>query len=200
LTQNVISHFYSPFRRGFRQATRGPDTGAFNHPFFRRDQPELCLEMICQRARDDKKAPSFKPEKLHTVQTKSKLNKSIVRLVSSSTDSDDKMSPFVEKMTTENVSHLDSASSTLVEDTRSIVSNSTSNSLSKIQSSPDVNDDRTMPTMVPQSNVDQRGMHICNDAAFVEACRKRRDELERLRLAKAVLYNSYMKVLHGGHN
>jgi len=39
-------------RWGFRQATRGPDTGAFHHPLFRRDEPQLCLNMVCQRSRD----------------------------------------------------------------------------------------------------------------------------------------------------
>jgi len=39
-------------RWGFRQATRGPDTGAFHHPLFRRDQPELCAQMVCQKSRE----------------------------------------------------------------------------------------------------------------------------------------------------
>lgn len=38
-------------RWGFRQVTRGPDAGAFHHKFFCRDQPRLCLQMICQRSR-----------------------------------------------------------------------------------------------------------------------------------------------------
>lgn len=38
-------------RWGFRQVTRGPDAGAFHHKFFRRDEPRLCLQMICQRSR-----------------------------------------------------------------------------------------------------------------------------------------------------
>ena len=44
---------YQSLRRGFRQQTRGPDTGAFHHPLFRRDQPELCLEMECPGLGDD---------------------------------------------------------------------------------------------------------------------------------------------------
>jgi HSF-type DNA-binding len=35
--------------RGFRQTTRGSDIGAFAHPQFCRDDPELCLQMTCQR-------------------------------------------------------------------------------------------------------------------------------------------------------
>eukprot|EP00529_Nitzschia_sp_RCC80_P028879 CAMPEP_0113453582 /NCGR_PEP_ID=MMETSP0014_2-20120614/7428_1 /TAXON_ID=2857 /ORGANISM="Nitzschia sp." /LENGTH=336 /DNA_ID=CAMNT_0000344973 /DNA_START=108 /DNA_END=1118 /DNA_ORIENTATION=- /assembly_acc=CAM_ASM_000159 len=45
-------------RWGFRQATRGADTGAFHHPFFCRDQPELCLQMVCQKSRDRQTAAS----------------------------------------------------------------------------------------------------------------------------------------------
>ena len=36
-------------RWGFRQVTRGPDSGAFHHKFFVREEPELCLKMVCQR-------------------------------------------------------------------------------------------------------------------------------------------------------
>lgn len=36
-------------RWGFRQVTRGPDSGAFHHKFFVRDEPDLCLKMVCQR-------------------------------------------------------------------------------------------------------------------------------------------------------
>jgi len=38
-------------RWGFRQTTRGPDTGAFHHPLFRRDDVRLCLDMVCQKSR-----------------------------------------------------------------------------------------------------------------------------------------------------
>lgn len=38
-------------RWGFRQISRGPDAGAFHHPLFQRDKPQLCLEMVCQKSR-----------------------------------------------------------------------------------------------------------------------------------------------------
>jgi len=50
-------------RWGFRQATRGPDTGAFLHPSFRRDQPQKCLEMVCQKSRKRGSSSSMKGSK-----------------------------------------------------------------------------------------------------------------------------------------
>jgi len=38
-------------RWGFRQITRGQESGAFHHKFFTRDDPDLCLKMVCQRSR-----------------------------------------------------------------------------------------------------------------------------------------------------
>ena len=35
------------YRWGFRQVTRGPDTGSYSHPLFKRNQRELCLRMKC---------------------------------------------------------------------------------------------------------------------------------------------------------
>lgn len=48
-------------RWGFRQVTRGPDAGAFHHKFFRRDEPRLCLQMICQRSRRRKSDEKAQP-------------------------------------------------------------------------------------------------------------------------------------------
>lgn len=55
-----VVHKYPSFTRklnrwGFRQVSCGPEAGAFHHDFFRRDNPELCLEMICQKSRKTKK-------------------------------------------------------------------------------------------------------------------------------------------------
>jgi len=35
-------------RWGFTRVTRGPETGAYYHKFFKRDQNRLCLQMTCQ--------------------------------------------------------------------------------------------------------------------------------------------------------
>merc|ERR1712032_55043 len=55
-----VVHKYPSFTRklnrwGFRQVSGGPESGAFHHDFFRRNNPELCLEMICQKSRKTKK-------------------------------------------------------------------------------------------------------------------------------------------------
>jgi hypothetical protein len=38
-------------RWGFSRVTRGPETGAYFHKFFQRDDPRLCLQMCCQNIR-----------------------------------------------------------------------------------------------------------------------------------------------------
>jgi len=63
LCSRVLPHYFSPdtslkyssFKRklnrwGFHQIRKGPDTGAFHHPLFKRDQPDLCLRMDCEKA------------------------------------------------------------------------------------------------------------------------------------------------------
>mmetsp|Transcript_13481 Transcript_13481/g.31838 ORF Transcript_13481/g.31838 Transcript_13481/m.31838 type:complete len:542 (+) Transcript_13481:226-1851(+) len=52
-------HKYPSFTRklnrwGFRQASRGPEAGAFCHDLFQRDVPELCRGMVCQKSRKSK--------------------------------------------------------------------------------------------------------------------------------------------------
>ena len=64
-TGNSAACKYPSFTRklnrwGFRQVTRGPDAGAFHHHLFIRDEPNVCLQMVCQRSRrrkDDGKYP-----------------------------------------------------------------------------------------------------------------------------------------------
>lgn len=54
-------HKYPSFTRklnrwGFRQISRGPDSGAFCHDLFQRDAPKLCRGMVCQKSRKSKQA------------------------------------------------------------------------------------------------------------------------------------------------
>ena len=53
-------HKYPSFTRklnrwGFRQISRGADAGAFCHDLFRRDDPEACRDMVCQKSRKTSK-------------------------------------------------------------------------------------------------------------------------------------------------
>ena len=63
LCSQVLPHYFSPenslkyssFKRklnrwGFHQIRKGPDTGAFHHPLFKRNQQNLCLHMDCEKA------------------------------------------------------------------------------------------------------------------------------------------------------
>ena len=63
LCSQVLPHYFSPenslkyssFKRklnrwGFHQIRKGPDTGAFHHPLFKRHQRNLCLHMDCEKA------------------------------------------------------------------------------------------------------------------------------------------------------
>lgn len=45
-------------RWGFKQITRGPDTGSFSHAKFHRDDPALCLHMVCKTTRKPKASDS----------------------------------------------------------------------------------------------------------------------------------------------
>lgn len=45
-------------RWGFRQIARGPDAGAFHHHLFRRDMPQLCDGMECQKSRKSQSSAS----------------------------------------------------------------------------------------------------------------------------------------------
>ena len=63
-------HKYPSFTRklnrwGYRQISRGADAGAFYHELFRRDEPEACRGMVCQKSRkttkDDCKSVSSAP-------------------------------------------------------------------------------------------------------------------------------------------
>jgi len=73
-------------RWGFRQSTRGADTGAFHHPFFRRDQPELCAKMVCQKSRNRlqgmQKQQRRLPPKKRTIHEASSFTSSPVTITS----------------------------------------------------------------------------------------------------------------------
>ena len=180
-------------RWGFRQATRGPDTGAFHHPLFRRDQPELCLDMVCQKSRkprtikltevrktgalsslppkkrkiqDVKQAPGYTPESPH-------LNHRVV--------SDSSLS-----------------SNTVSGDDQSV--SSASSSSSGAASVPSVSLLSSLASLLPpqvQAAATATGSPVVNNADLVAAALKAREEMERRAAAKAMLFDAYMKALNG---
>jgi len=158
-------------RWGFRQATRGPDTGAFHHPLFRRDKPELCLEMVCQKSRD----------------------RQSVRRTSSSDDRGipvSKRSPVTEE-------HADSAgtchASSVSADERSVCSNGSSSASNmqctdKQPTSHSVSIISTIP-----HNCGGQLPFISNDPEFVARILKERNKNEIMKAAQAMLYDAYLK-------
>jgi hypothetical protein len=161
-------------RWGFRQATRGPDTGAFYHPLFCRDQPDLCLDMVCQRSRDRKggecdknRSQSNLPPKKRSPEINESINK-ITPLTKQALDS--MMSPEPSLMKRPNTVSVD--------DNRSVAS--ACNSASTVS-----------------SNLSLPPPRISSDSLLVIAALQRRDENERIKVAKAMLYESYLKAKEG---
>lgn len=77
-------HKYPSFTRklnrwGFRQISRGPDSGAFCHDLFQRDDPELCRGMVCQKSRKSKNSSRTSDDMLSvsSASTMGTANKSI---------------------------------------------------------------------------------------------------------------------------
>ena len=137
--------------RGFRQATRGPDAGAFTHQLFRKDQPELCREMVCQR--------QARPERANaTGRTKKGGRK-----------------PDITSMDTE----PRKAGSAIAS----------------------VSDDGSDSVHGSESGVDPSSKHpipqgITHDRTFADKVQQQRDEAERLRVAKTMLYANFMYALN----
>lgn len=145
----------STVHRGFRQATRGPDTGAFSHPLFQRDKPELCSGMVCQRSRE-LGSPEKSKNKARRVESPIKNSKASSKMDMPSPDT--------------KAAHPEPTVGALPSDT------------SSVEQGP------MLPTLqVPDG--------IVNNQSLVHAVLKQRDEIERLRAAKAMLYDSYMKAL-----
>lgn len=169
-------------RWGFRQATRGPDTGAFHHPLFRRDQPTLCLDMVCQKSR---KRPIKKKAEVNA--EKKKGNTAVDEAVKSGPLKKRKLEPT---LTSESLAALSAsagkepspaaAPSTVSADDRSVSSNSTSDPASNF-----LPNGQALSSWVP------------NDPALVAATLRTREEIEKITVAKSMLYDAYLKALGG---
>jgi hypothetical protein len=168
-----------PFRllcRGFRQATRGPDTGAFHHPLFRRDKPELVDGMVCQRSRDRKSEA-----KCVTPAAKSRSAAAAAAAKSPPRHEVDRAPPA-----TPTLDGVDGASPTSV--AASCAASVTDDSRSEASCHSDAAAPHT-------SNCARIPKGITTDKAVVAMSLQKRDEMERLRVAKAMLYESFMQAL-----
>jgi len=204
--------------RGFRQATRGADTGAFHHPFFRRDQPELCVKMVCQKSRDrqqgHQKQRSLPPKKRlvpdgapGSFGTSHKAACSLVSSadsasISTSTRRAGQIQGFV---TGDDRSTSTSSTTSQTSFSNSVGLNNTNNYIGSIHPSGVV-----PATIVPVATVHQDAttMHlkggggvgvipfISNDTKFVASTLRQRESLEVYRAAKAMLYDAYIKAVN----
>lgn len=217
LPKYSVSTKYPSFTRklnrwGFRQAVRGSDTGAFHHPFFRRDQPSLCAKMVCQKSRDrngaQKQQSSLPPKKRSipdlplppTVGTLSSdfIPSSFGPITASTNES---LSPASGSKTNLATSSLLSPEKSLEKGTKdksesidSLLTNTNASVLPVAGAS-------ILTSQVKQqqqfsSNRDIVMPFISNDAQFVADTLRRREVLEVARAAKAMLYESYIDALN----
>ena len=206
--------------RGFRQATRGADTGAFHHQFFRRDEPEFCTKMVCQKSRDrqqqgmQKQQRSLPPKKrtIHEIApTATTFTPSSITntLPISGTDAlvaatkiyqlnpPAPVSVSADDGSVGNSSTTSSASSF----SNAVTFNNNSECLSSVKTKPQV----PVATVTTQTitNSSTTGMggrgilpFISNDSQFVASILRQREALEVFRASKAMLYDAYMKAMN----
>eukprot|EP00545_Synedropsis_sp_CCMP1620_P001221 CAMPEP_0119021842 /NCGR_PEP_ID=MMETSP1176-20130426/26816_1 /TAXON_ID=265551 /ORGANISM="Synedropsis recta cf, Strain CCMP1620" /LENGTH=292 /DNA_ID=CAMNT_0006976541 /DNA_START=31 /DNA_END=909 /DNA_ORIENTATION=+ len=155
-------------RWGFRQATRGPDTGAFHHPLFRRAQSELCLDMVCQKSR----------KRGATKGTKNKTTTD----VTSEAPSTGSQHASSSRLTKETLATLPAESLNHMQ-TKTVSLSSGDDSLSSPRSS--------APTKAPLSP------WVPSDPKLVAATLRAREEQEKLTVAKSMLYEAYLSALRG---
>lgn len=184
-------------RWGFRQATRGADTGAFHHPLFQRDSPDLCLEMVCQKSRKSKGSKSAEDKKVDEPSSSSlppkkrKMQASFKEVPSTSEAS---------HMHTRVVSDASLSSNTASSDDLSTSSSSSGPSqaptpanvplLTSLTSFPMATVATTVPTALPS-------VAAVQDPNVISAALKVREETERLAAARAMLFDAYVKALNG---
>ncbi|KAG7353979.1 HSF-type DNA-binding protein [Nitzschia inconspicua] len=196
-------------RWGFRQATRGADTGAFHHPCFRRDQPDLCLQMFCQKSRD-RQAPSSQskrslpPKKRSFVDLSTAPNKngSLMVPISPPTSHPRPVSVSTDERSIGNSSIASQGS---INDGSKNSSQShpkvvvTAPHLLSFSSSATASDaPETSPSLAPNNHrATAPGVlpFVSNDSIFVATTLKQRDDQEVLRAAHAMLYEAFTQAL-----
>lgn len=162
-------------RWGFRQATRGPDTGAFHHPLFQRDHPDLCVDMVCQRSRA---VGGAKTKQQKQPQTAVASQVKVATLTKESLETILPSSQATEIGKTATTVSLD--------ETRSVTSNTSGGSVA-----------------TSTSSISMVGLRqgVSTDKVFVDMAIRQRDEMERLRVAQALLFKAFTSaVRHQSHD
>lgn len=179
-------------RWGFRQATRGDDMGAFHHPLFRRDQPQLCLDMVCQKSRKPKACKPTDVKKADS--TSSSLPPKKRKMENARTQSP---SPHLDHRV---VSDASLSSQSTSSDEQSLSSASSSSSSPKVLKVPLLASLTSLPmslAVAAPAIAAPVAPIVVSDAELVEAALKAREEMERLSAAKAMLFDAYVKALNG---
>ena len=164
-------------RWGFRQATRGPDTGAFHHPLFRRDQFELCRNMVCQKSRkrsNTKPPPQDAPVGPLLISPKNPAVPPTPTNVHPTTLTAKSLAFLSANSTVRPVSTLSQVSL----DDKSISSNALPVSSTALSITPAL--------MVPL---------LPKDPLLVAKVLKEREDREKLNLFRSVLYDNYLQAL-----
>lgn len=173
-------------RWGFRQATRGPDTGAFYHPSFRRDQPDLCVDMVCQKSRKrsspSKRANGGRPVKSST---ESSSRKPI------------EATACVTKLTKETLATLPTSEPHHQSKTISVDSSDDPRLSPSPPSSPGSLLDLPSPAYRPPipGALLFPSPWVPTDPTLVAKALRDREEREKLTIAKAMLYQAFMDAM-----
>lgn len=203
-TDSRSSTKYSSFTRklnrwGFRQATRGPDTGAFHHPFFRRDEPDLCLDMTCQKSRKKQAVPSSERSKKTVGST------APTSALPSTSNKPQQSNQMLTALTKESLATLPTSELKYHNKTVSLDS-ADERSLSPGPSSDIVQKTtRTTTTTSPQPQlhqftyrhpvVSQPSPFLPSDPSLVAKALRDLEEREKLTVAKSLLYQAYLDAI-----
>lgn len=174
--------------RGFRQALRGPDTGAFHHPLFRKDKPELCLEMVCQRSSRGRTAG---PKK--SVGNLPAKKRRVALLTKESLDAMDKEASTTSSSSPQTDSVKVHATVSVSDDSQSMRSSTTGSSASNGTVQPSavkLLQNKDCPLILLPTN------GITSNVGLVQRALTQRNEEERIRVAKVMLYHAYLQAVH----
>ena len=234
-------------RWGFRQATRGPDTGAFHHALFRKDQPHLCLDMVCQKSRKRPTGGSGRKGKQQqqqspatTTTTTVPMKEDTPKMVTTAADAVKHMVPnpnltgqqqqqvihhYIQPVTMAPAPYAAAPAMTPISPApvtpaapaplatlnseslarlNTLTTPSTTRPVAATHAPSTVSlDDRSVSSGGTSSDQSSQSVRpalspwVPNDPALVAATLKTREEMEKITVAKSMLYDAYLKALSG---